>query len=127
MRSDIEIAQSTTLLPIARVAEKLGLGEENLEHYGRYMAKLRLPPEKLENRGKLNDFDDREVAERQLYETSSGEAPETPGNFKTLKNLRNALAHGVLDKSYKGRASRFLQQLTSNEAKLQEWLTRTLR
>ena len=53
MRSDIEIAQSTTLLPIARVAEKLGLGEENLEHYGRYMAKLRLPPEKLENRGKL--------------------------------------------------------------------------
>ena len=81
----------------------------------------------LENRGKLNDFDDREVAERQLYETSSGEAPETPGNFKTLKNLRNALAHGVLDKSYKGRASRFLQQLTSNEAKLQEWLTRTLR
>ncbi len=53
MRSDIEIAQSTTLLPIARVAEKLGLGEENLEYYGKYMAKLRLPPEKLQNRGKL--------------------------------------------------------------------------
>ncbi len=53
MRSDIEIAQSTTLLPIAQVAEKLGLGEENLEHYGRYMAKLRLHPEKLQSRGKL--------------------------------------------------------------------------
>ncbi len=53
MRSDIEIAQSTTLLPIARVAEKLGLGEENLEYYGKYMAKLRLPPEKLQSRGKL--------------------------------------------------------------------------
>ena len=36
MRSDIEIAQSTPLQPIARVAEKLGLGEESLEPYGRY-------------------------------------------------------------------------------------------
>ena len=54
MRSDIEIAQSTPLQPIARVAEKLGLGEENLEPYGRYMAKLRLPPEKPgQKRGKL--------------------------------------------------------------------------
>ncbi len=43
MRSDIEIAQSCTLQPISRVAEKLGLGEEHLEHYGRYIAKLRLP------------------------------------------------------------------------------------
>ena len=34
MRSDIEIAQSTPLQPIARVAEKLGLGEESLEPYG---------------------------------------------------------------------------------------------
>ena len=54
MRSDIEIAQSTPLQPIARVAEKLGLGEESLEPYGRYMAKLRLPPEKPgQKRGKL--------------------------------------------------------------------------
>ena len=45
MRSDIEIAQSCTLQPISRVAEKLGLGEEHLEHYGRYIAKLRLPPD----------------------------------------------------------------------------------
>ena len=28
MRSDIEIAQSTPLQPIARVAEKLGLGKK---------------------------------------------------------------------------------------------------
>ena len=45
MRSDIDIAHSVPLQPISRVAEKLGLGEENLEHYGKYMAKLRLPPE----------------------------------------------------------------------------------
>ena len=47
MRSDIEIAQSTTLLPIDRVARKLGLGEEDLERNGQYMAKLRLPREKM--------------------------------------------------------------------------------
>ena len=53
MRSDIEIAQSTTLLPIDRVARKLGLGEEDLERTGQYMAKLRLPREKRKQRGKL--------------------------------------------------------------------------
>ena len=54
MRSDIEIAQSCPMQPVSLVAERLGLGEENLEHYGRYMAKLRLPAEKLQKkRGKL--------------------------------------------------------------------------
>ena len=54
MRPDIEIARSHTLRPISQVAQKLGLGEENLEHYGRYMAKPRLPPpEPEEKRGKL--------------------------------------------------------------------------
>ena len=54
MRPDIEIARSHTLRPISQVAEKLGLGEENLEQYGRYMAKLRLPPaDPEEKRGKL--------------------------------------------------------------------------
>ena len=54
MRPDIEIARSHTLRPTSQVAQKLGLGEENLEHYGRYMAKLRLPPpEPEEKRGKL--------------------------------------------------------------------------
>ena len=54
MRPDIEIARSHTLRPISQVAEKLGLGGKNLEQYGRYMAKLRLPPpEPEEKRGKL--------------------------------------------------------------------------
>ena len=54
MRSDIEIAQSCTLQPISRVAEKLGLGEKHLEHYGRYIAKLRLPPDLMgRKQGKL--------------------------------------------------------------------------
>lgn len=40
MKSDIEIAQETQLLPISEVAAKLGVGEEILESYGRFKAKL---------------------------------------------------------------------------------------
>ena len=71
MHADIEIAQSCTLQPISRVAEKLGLGEENLEHYGKYMAKLRLPPEKPgEKRGKL-------ILVTAINPTSAGEGKTT--------------------------------------------------
>jgi formate--tetrahydrofolate ligase len=38
--SDIEIAQSAQLSPIIGIAEKLGIGEEDLELYGRYKAKI---------------------------------------------------------------------------------------
>lgn len=40
MMTDIEIAKAAKLLPIAEVAEKLGIGEEELEPYGRYKAKI---------------------------------------------------------------------------------------
>lgn len=39
-KSDIDIAQETTLLPIEKVAESVGIDQENLELYGRYKAKL---------------------------------------------------------------------------------------
>lgn len=42
MFSDIEIAQSATMLPITEVAARLGLGEDSLEHYGKYKAKVAL-------------------------------------------------------------------------------------
>lgn len=40
MLSDIEIAQKANMLPITEVAGKLGIGEEDIELYGRYKAKL---------------------------------------------------------------------------------------
>ncbi|TCL42775.1 formate--tetrahydrofolate ligase [Harryflintia acetispora] len=40
MLSDIEIAQGASMLPISKVAEKLGIGEDELECYGKYKAKL---------------------------------------------------------------------------------------
>lgn len=40
MPSDIEIASKTQLKPITEIAAKLGLIEDDLEFYGRYMAKV---------------------------------------------------------------------------------------
>ena len=53
MLSDIEIAQSAKMLPIAEVAKKLSIGEGDLEFYGKYKAKL-----PLSLRDKLKDKPD---------------------------------------------------------------------
>lgn len=53
MMSDIEIAQTTRLEHIAKIAEKLGIREEELEYYGKYKAKV--SPEVWERvKGKAN-------------------------------------------------------------------------
>jgi formate--tetrahydrofolate ligase len=40
MKTDIEIAHETTLLPIQEVAKKAGINEDVLEPYGKYIAKI---------------------------------------------------------------------------------------
>ncbi|MFL0248016.1 formate--tetrahydrofolate ligase [Candidatus Clostridium stratigraminis] len=42
MKSDIEIAQSAKMQPITRIAEKLGLGEDDVDLYGKYKCKISL-------------------------------------------------------------------------------------
>jgi len=42
MKTDIEIAQGATILPITEMAKKLGINEDDLELYGKYKAKLPL-------------------------------------------------------------------------------------
>jgi len=42
MKSDVEIAQAAQMLPITKVAEALGLTEDELELYGKYKAKVTL-------------------------------------------------------------------------------------
>jgi formate--tetrahydrofolate ligase len=42
MRTDIEIAQSAELKPIVEIAERVGLGPDDIEPYGRYKAKVPL-------------------------------------------------------------------------------------
>ena len=53
-KSDIEIAQEATLLPINQVAASLGIPDEAVENYGRYKAKLDIHALKdLPEKGKL--------------------------------------------------------------------------
>lgn len=42
MLSDIEIARNAEMLPIEKIAEKLGIDRDDLEFYGKYKAKLPL-------------------------------------------------------------------------------------
>ena len=56
IKSDIEIARKANILHINKIAEKLGIAEDNLEYYGKYKAKLDFDLiKKLENKsdGKL--------------------------------------------------------------------------
>ena len=46
MKTDIEIAQSTEMLPVGQVAEKAGIDENLLEYYGKVKAKIDIRPQK---------------------------------------------------------------------------------
>ena len=50
MKTDIEIARTTPLLPIEEVASQVGISSESLEHYGKYVAKI---PENLADKDKI--------------------------------------------------------------------------
>ncbi|MGN0823160.1 MAG: formate--tetrahydrofolate ligase [Candidatus Gallimonas sp.] len=54
MKTDIEIAQEANLQPIAKIAERAGLSEDEIEFYGKYKAKVELSAlEKRDRNGKL--------------------------------------------------------------------------
>lgn len=53
MKTDIEIAQSTTLKPIGEVAKQLDINPDEIENYGKYIAKLPLSLIDEEKKGKL--------------------------------------------------------------------------
>lgn len=40
MKSDIEIAREVKMLPIAQIADQIGISNDNLEPYGKYIAKV---------------------------------------------------------------------------------------
>ena len=50
MKTDIEIANSVTLQPIAEIAAKLGLTDNDYEQYGKYKAKVN---QRNDEKGKL--------------------------------------------------------------------------
>jgi len=87
------------------------------------------------NRGDPGHYDrDRQDAEMELEQRTKDDRlnPQAPGNFITLKNLRNALSHGLRAKvDAPGFATRktaeFIEHLLGDEAKLRNWLTACFR
>lgn len=73
MLSDIEIAQGAKMLPIAKVAEKIGIPEENLEYYGKYKAKIE--PSFIE--GKKSGKDGKLILVTAVNPTPAGEGKTT--------------------------------------------------
>ena len=41
MKSDIEIAQNAKMEPIVKIAEKLGVLEDEIEQYGKYKCNIK--------------------------------------------------------------------------------------
>ncbi len=80
--SDIQIAQATELRPISEVAASIGLSEEDLEHYGKYKAKL--PLSLLE---RLKDRKDGKL----IYTTAITATPAGEGKTCTAIGVTQAL------------------------------------
>ncbi len=81
MKTDIEIAQETTMLPIAEVARKAGINEDLLEYYGKVKAKLDISSLKdAPRKGKL------------ILVTAINPTPAGEGKTTTSVGLADALA-----------------------------------
>lgn len=79
VKSDIEIAQETTILPITKVAEEIGLNEEQYELYGKYKAKIAVEKIKADKNGKV------------ILVTAITPTPAGEGKTTTVVGLGDAL------------------------------------
>ena len=70
MLSDLEIAQAAQIMPIEKIAEKIGLNDDDLYHYGKYKAKIDLSKTKKDKHGKL-------ILVTAISPTSAGEGKST--------------------------------------------------
>ena len=77
--SDLEIARATPLQPIAQIAERLGIGDDSFEPYGRFKAKLDLSALPGDSRGKL------------ILVTAINPTPAGEGKTTTSVGLADAL------------------------------------
>ena len=86
MKTDIEIAQSAAMLPIAQVAGKAGIDAGLLEHYGRVKAKIDIGP-----------LRDRPRKGKLILVTAINPTPAGEGKTTTSVGLADALSR--LDKN----------------------------
>lgn len=73
MKSDIEIAQGAKMQPIVRIAESLGLGEDDIDLYGKYKCKISLEVLK----GLQNKKDGKLILVTAINPTAAGEGKST--------------------------------------------------
>ena len=81
-KSDIEIAQSTRMEPIEKIAMQIGLSQDKLEHYGKYKAKV--------DYGILEEMKDKKDGELILV-TAITPTPAGEGKTTTSVGLADAL------------------------------------
>ncbi|MFK4566471.1 formate--tetrahydrofolate ligase [Enterococcus sp. UD-01] len=79
VKTDIEIAQEATMLPISKVAEKIGLTTDQIEPYGTYKAKIDV--------GKIPDQKEGKV----ILVTAITPTPAGEGKTTTVVGLGDAL------------------------------------
>ncbi|MBQ0048941.1 MAG: formate--tetrahydrofolate ligase [Bacteroidales bacterium] len=79
MKTDIEIARETVLKPITQVAASIGIQEDDLQHYGKYIAKV---PESL--------IDDEKIKQNKLILVTAI-TPTKAGIGKTTVSIGLAL------------------------------------
>ncbi|WP_347081890.1 formate--tetrahydrofolate ligase [Enterococcus mundtii] len=82
MKDDLEISQETQLKPIVRVADSIGINEDDLELYGKYKAKI--------NFTAINDFSEKEDG-RLILVTSINPTPAGEGKSTVTVGLGDAL------------------------------------
>lgn len=82
MKNDLEISQETQLKPIVRVADSIGINEDDLELYGKYKAKI--------NFTGINDFSEKEDG-RLILVTSINPTPAGEGKSTVTVGLGDAL------------------------------------
>ncbi len=83
MLSDMEIAENIKLKPIEEIASRLGLDEEDLEKYGKHMAKIS-PRIKMEGKSKTGKL---------IMVTAVTPTPAGEGKTTTSIGLADALSH----------------------------------
>ncbi|MDN4166095.1 formate--tetrahydrofolate ligase [Cytophagales bacterium LB-30] len=86
MRSSLEIAQEASLKPIQQIAQSLGLHPDDLEQFGKYMAKIALSPER-----------EKEIHKRPrgkyILVTATSPTPAGEGKTTTSIGLTQGLAY----------------------------------
>ena len=85
MKTDIEIAREAEAKPITSVASQLGIGDEYLEHYGKFKCKVNLSI----NREKLHDLSDGKL----ILVTAISPTPAGEGKTTTSVGLVDGLCH----------------------------------